>query len=400
MKIQYFIVLLFFWWCNSGYGQQIQKQTTEGVLLVPDSLRSIIPIKKQGLLKDTDIIFHTRFGLDSYSNKAKHTLTNFKGSQLRIEFKGKIHEKIHFRFRERFTQEPIPGNLDNISTAVDIAFLKIDVTPRTHLTVGKLFADWGGYEFDFNPLDIMQYNDILQNSDAFLVGAGIGHTNANKQHYFSFQLLNSRTRIFEEIYGQYIPPGIQPVANPLAFVGNWRGSMFKGKWQTTYSYSFFNEASAAAKMHYFVLGNKLQWNKFLLYYDFHYSREGLDRKGIISRIIIPKYKYAATDVRYIENWVRGEYLVTPKLSFILTLMNSNHRWNDNPDPEGNQLLSRSFGYIPTVEYLPFKNLNLRFFACFVGRTFNYTSYAKTTFGVKDYSTGQFSIGVVAPINVL
>jgi hypothetical protein len=45
-------------------------------------------------------------------------------------------------------------------------------------------------------------------------------------------------------------------------------------------------------------------------------------------------------------------------------------------------------------------LYLRFFACFVGRTFNYTSYAETTFGAKDYSTGQFSIGVVAPINVL
>lgn len=400
MKHKGYLGLLFFLGWFLGYGQQIQKQTNEGVLLVPDSLRSIIPIKKQSLLKNMDVIFHTRFGLESNFEDGNHQLTNLKGSQLRIEFKGKIHDKVHFRFRQRYTQVPVTGNLDNINSSVDVAFVKIDLTPRTQLTVGKLFADWGGYEFDFNPLDIMQYNDLIQNSDVFLVGAGIGHTSANKKHYFSFQMLNSRARTFESIYGPYIPPGIRSVRLPLAFVGNWRGSLFQGKWQTTYSYSFFNEASAASHMHYIVLGNKLQWDKFLLYYDVHYSREGLDRTGIISRIIIPDYPYAAQEVRYVEHWLRGEYLLSPKFSVLLTVMNSNHSWSNNPDPNGKSVLSRSFGYIPTLEYLPFKNLNLRVFACFVGRVFDYTSYAETTFGAKDYTTGQFSIGVVAPLNVL
>lgn len=400
MRTNWTLVFFLFFGYYSVFSQQIQKQVNEGNLLAPDSLRSIIPVKRQELLRNTDLIFHTRFGADSYFNNGKYLATNFKGSQLRIDIKAKIHDKIQFRFRDRFTQEPIPGNLDNMITAVDVAFVKVNISSRVNLTIGKLFADWGGFEFDFNPIDIMQYNDIIQNSDVFLVGAGIGHESRNKKHYYSFQVLNSRTRTFEEIYGSFAPPGIKSEKFPLAFVSNWRGNMFNGKWQTTYSYSFFNEASASSKMHYFVFGNKLQLDRFLLYYDFHYSREGLDRKGIISRIIFPQYSYAAQDVRYMEHWVRGHILINSKVSFICTVMNSNHRWNDNPDPNGQSLLSRSYGFIPTIEYLPFKKYNLRVFSCYVGRKFDFTSYAEQNFGVKDYSTGQFSIGVLAPLNVL
>lgn len=381
-------------------GQNIQKQTNEGVLLVPDSLRNIIPIKKQALLSNVDVIFNTRFGFDSFFSDGKHTQSNFKGNQFRLEIKGKVHEKVYFRFRHRYTREPDVGNLDNIDRTVDLAMLRFDVTPRTSLSIGKMFGDWGGYEFDFNPIDIMAYNDIIENADNFLVGVGLAHELENKKHSFSFQVLNSRTKTFQEQYGAFIPENLKASKFPLAFVTNWRGLFFNGKWATTYSYSYYNEAAATAHMHYVVLGNKLQLDKFLLYYDFHYSREGLDRKGIISTIINPVFQVAAQDVRYIEHWVRAEYLIAPKVNLILTLMNSNHRWNDNPDPGANTLLSRSYGVIPTIEYLPFKDINLRFFVGYVGRKFNFTNYAENAFGAKDYTTGQLSFGIVAPLNVM
>jgi hypothetical protein len=76
-------------------------------------------------------------------------------------------------------------------------------------------------------------------------------------------------------------------------------------------------------------------------------------------------------------------------------------WKDNLDPEKtSDQIRTAFGYIPTIEYYPFEKLNLRFFANWVGRIYNYTDYAKQRFGAKDYTTGRFVIGFVTPLLIL
>ncbi|WP_162915381.1 hypothetical protein [Paraflavitalea soli] len=47
-------------------------------------------------------------------------------------------------------------------------------------------------------------------------------------------------------------------------------------------------------------------------------------------------------------------------------------WRDNPDPNKDNKLRTAWGYIPAVEYFPFKDLNLKFFVSFVGRVYRYT----------------------------
>ncbi|WP_264563493.1 OprO/OprP family phosphate-selective porin [Flavobacterium sp. N3904] len=377
----------------------MEKQTNEGNQLFTDTIKSLIPISKQSLLRDIDVVFNTRMAYDSKFFDGEHTLSNFNVNQLRFEVKGKIHDKVYFRFRNRYTREPIPGNLDNISRSVDLAFVRIDLSPRTNFSFGKLCADWGGWEFDFNPIDILAYNDIIEYADNFLVGAGISHTLSDEKNSFSFQILNSRTKTYEEQYGSTAPPNLNPSEYPLAAVVNWRGNFFDGKFETTYSYSFFNEAKGA-HMNYFALGNKFKAKNLLLYYDFQYSDEGLDRKGIISGIISNQYQYAAQNTLYVENWIRAEYLVNPKINLLLTVMTSNASWKDNPDPNGSSKLSTSYGLIPTIQYMPFKDFNMKFYLGYVARKYNYTGYAETTFGAKDYTTGLLSFGIIAPLLVL
>ncbi|PWA06023.1 porin [Flavobacterium laiguense] len=378
---------------------QVEKQTNEGVFVFPDSLKSLIPVNKQSLLRDVDVIFNSRMAYNSNFIDGNHTFSDFNINQLRFEMKGKIHDKVYFRFRNRYTREPVPGDLDNISRSVDLAFIRIDLSPKTKFSFGKLCADWGGYEFDFNPIDILTYNDVIEYADNFLVGAGISHDIGDGKHSLSFQVLNSRTKTYETQYGASAPPNINPSEYPLAFVSNWRGSFFDGKFETTYSYSFFNEAKGA-HMNYFALGNKFKTKNFVLYYDFQYSDEGLDRLGIVSSIISNNYPYAAQDALYIENWVRAEYLASPKINLLLTVMNSNHSWKDNPDPNGSSKLSTSYGLIPTVQYMPFKDMNIKFYVAYTARKYDYTGYAETAFGAKDYTTGLLGFGFIAPLLVL
>lgn len=396
---KYYIYLIIALFPTIVLGQaKKEKQTTEGNHLI-DSITPIIPVSKQSLLRDVDVIFNSRMAYNSYFTDGNHDLSHFNVDQLRFEVKGKIHDKVYFRFRNRYTREPVPGNLDNISRAVDLAFVRVDLSKRTNISFGKLCADWGGYEFDFNPIDILTYNDIIEYADNFLVGAGVSHTLENGNHTFSFQALNSRTKTYQEQYGTTAPPGITPSEYPLALVGNWRGKFFGGKFETTYSYSFFNEAQGA-HMNYIALGNKFTANKLVIYYDFQYSNEGLDRLGIVSNIISSQYPYAAQKAVYLENWVRAEYLVNPKINLLLTVMNSNHSWKDNPDPNAKDKLSTSYGLIPTIQYMPFNDFNIKFYLAYTARKYDYTSYAENTFGVKDYSTGLLAVGFIAPLLVL
>ncbi|CAN1514288.1 Phosphate-selective porin O/P [Flavobacteriaceae bacterium] len=390
MKNFIYSMLLLFSFFSFG-----QKQTEEGNLEVAP----LIPTSKLSLLKDVDVIFNTRMAFDNYFVDNNHTNSLFSVNQFRFEVKGKIHDKVSFRFRNRYTKIADPNTVDNISRSVDFAYVAIDIAPQTKLTFGKMIGDWGGYELLMNPIEILSYNTINNNADNFLVGAALTYVLLDHKNAFNLQVLNSRTKTFQEQYGTTIPPGIKASETPLAVVGNWKGHLFNGKLETTYSYGYFMDAENSSR-NYIALGNKLKADKLVLYYDFQYSKEDLDQKGIVSNIIKSKYTYAAQDVSYVENWVRAEYMIRPKVNLLLTLMNSNGYWNGNPDPNKSSNLVTSYGIIPTVEYSPFADFNMKFYVGYVAKKNNYSNYAQNTFNAVEGTTVQISFGIIAPLLVL
>ena len=99
---------------------------------------------------------------------------------------------------------------------------------------------------------------------------------------------------------------------PLAFVSNWRGSLFDGKVKTIWSYSLFNEAQDAdgnnANMNYIALGNEFNFGKFRFIYDFKWSDEELDRTSIVSETIPDDlYDYSVANTQYIGHWINLRY---------------------------------------------------------------------------------------------
>ena len=360
----------------------------------------LIPTSKQSLLKDVDVIFNTRLAFDNYFVDGDHTNSLFSANQLRFEVKGKIHDKVFFRFRNRYTKISDPNTtVDNLSRSVDMAYLTVDLTPQTKLSFGKIIGDWGGYELLSNPIEILSYNTINNYNENFMVGAALSYALDDHKNKFNFQVLNARTKTFQDQLGATVPPGITATETPLAAVGNWKGSLFDGKLETTYSYSFFMDANNANR-NFVSLGNKYKNNKLVLYYDFQYSKEDLDQKTVVSNIIKSKNIYAAQDVSYLENWIRAEYLIRPKVNLLLTVMSSSANWNGNPDPNKDSHLLTSYSIIPTVEYSPFSDINIKFYAAYVGKKNNYSSYAQNNFGAVDGNTGQVSFGVIAPLLVL
>jgi Phosphate-selective porin O and P len=137
---------------------------------------SVISTSKTSLLNNVDVIFNTRLALDNYLNEGEFTKSQFSANELRLEVKGKVHDKVYFRFRNRFTKMPEPATIDNVYRSVDLAHLIIDLSPKSKLTLGKMIGDWAGYELLLNPIEVLSFNTVIQKSDLFLVGAAYSYS--------------------------------------------------------------------------------------------------------------------------------------------------------------------------------------------------------------------------------
>jgi hypothetical protein len=375
------------------FAQQEQQDTTY--------YKTLIPSVKQGLLKNMSMIANMRFAFQNEFTDGTYTGSRFVNQQFRLEFKGQVTDRVYFRFRDRYTRAQASESVDNLSRSTDLAFIRVKASDKWSISAGKMCADWGAYEFDYNPIDVYEYSDIIEMADNFLTGVGVSYT-ANTRNQFTFQLLDSRTKTFDELYG--VQPNQEESKMPLAFVGNWRGSLFDGKFNTIWSYAYHNEAHNTSTdkptgMNYIALGNQLKMGKLTAEYDFKWSQEDLDRTGIVSATIPDNlYPYAVEKTVYVGHWLHLYYRVNPKINLALVTMLDVANWKDNLDPKKtDDHIRNAWGFIPTVEYYPFKDVNLRFFANYVGRSYVYSDYAKTRMGAVDYNTGRFQIGFISPL---
>jgi len=391
MKIRLLIALISLGIASIVQAQNRQEDTSS-------VYRSLIPHGKQELLKNVDIIANMQMGFRSDFLDGNHQISKFQIEQFRLEIKGYVHEKVYFRFRHRYTSTFEPQSIDKIIKGVDFAYVRFDISDKLQLTVGKTFADWGGIEFDLNPIMIYEYSDIIENADNFLTGVGLYHQ-TTKNHGFSFQILNSRTGSFEEIYDTV--PNLVSSKAALAGVINWRGSFWDGKFTTLWSYSLFNEAKGVFK-NYLAFGNQLKLNKVTLAYDYLWSKEDLDRTGIISREVPDDiYNYALENTLYTSHWFKIDYRFKPKWQISFVGFIDQAKWLDDLDPtKDTDDWRTAYGFIPTLEYFPWDDINLKFYAGYVGRIYNYSDYAKSRVGVKDYNTGRLIIGIISPMQVL
>lgn len=401
LKINMKWLLLFLLSPSFMYAQKTELQTGDTTYY-----KTLIPEDKQGLLKNVSMIANMQFAFRNEFVDGEYTQSRFKNEQFRLEIRGQVHDKVYFRFRDRYTRAQTSESIDNLSRSVDLAYIRVDATEKFSISAGKMCADWGAFEFDYNPIDIYEYSDIIEYADNFLSGVGFSYL-ATPKHQFTVQVLDSRTATFEDLYGPQ--PDFTESKAPLAFVANWRGNLFGDKVKTIWSYSLFNEAQTLeedpANMNYIALGQELTLGKFVIAYDYKWSDEDLDRTSIVS-LTVPDtlYPYALPNTQYVGHWVHLHYRVTQKVNLAFFGMLDLARWNDDTmDPEkpaGEDLIRTAYGFIPVVEYYPWENLNMRFFANYIGRTYTYSDYAKTRFAANDYTTGRFTIGFISPLGIL
>ncbi|WP_430812916.1 MULTISPECIES: porin [unclassified Carboxylicivirga] len=372
---------------------------------VETSYRSIIPENKQKLLSNIDLIANQQYAFRSDFRDGDVLSAHFKMEQFRLEIRGWVTDKVFFRFRHRYTSAFEPQSQDKIIKGVDMAYMafKLGNKEQWELSVGKFCLDWGGIEFDLNPIEIYEYSDIIEMADNFMSGVGIKYL-YRPNNYIGFQLYNSRTQTFDEIYGNSTiisQKNITASKAPLGAVLTWRGSLWDGMVSTLWSASMTNEASGIFKR-YLALGQQLNLNNITVAYDFKHSNEDLDRTGIISQII-PREEtgFILRDTRYWSHWLKIDWEFTHKWHLTFTGYIDYANWEGREDPmKSTNRIRTAYGFIPTVEFYPWDNLNIKFFTAYVGRIYRYSDYAKSRIDLVDYSNGRITAGIITPLKIL
>ncbi|WP_432709340.1 porin [Pedobacter sp.] len=392
------IVLLLCLASTGLYAQQDKQSDTTVNRGVP-----LIVATKAELLNNVDVIANMQASFSNFFNDGDYNSSRFVLNQFRLEIKGDVFkEKVFFRWRNRYTMDPVVQNIDNVVSATDMAYIGYNISDRTSVTFGKISAAWGGYEFELNPIDIYQYNDIIDHAENFL--GGVQATwKASPNHSITGQLLNSRNRFFNEVYSNV--PELTEAKFPAAVVGLWSGSFLDGKFQTLWSFSVFQEAKKLHKsvnMYYTALGNQVRLKDWLVQYDFKWSSEELDRTGLVSSFIPENIlDHAAEDVDYKEHWLRVVYSLNQQWRISAVGMVSTAKWKDIPDPMvDSKRLRTSWGIIPSIEFYPIENYNLKLFGAYVQRYYEYSGYAKNTLDQRNYNTGRLMIGIISPLLIL
>lgn len=324
-------------------------------------------------------------GFDATFNKNEFEQGNFNMRQFRIEARGNVNQWLSYRWRQRLNR---PNNhhltIDNMPTSIDIAGIGVNLSDKFSMFVGKQCAAYGGIEFDLNPIEIYEYSDMIENMSNFLTGVTFAY-DATSNHQLQLQILNGLNDKFENTYHA---EGIEKSKLPLVYTINWNGSLFDGFYKTRWSASLMRQAKKQ-NMLYWAFGNEFNFSrKTNMFFDVMYSREGLDRKGIMSSMLSGGTSNAF-DAEYLSLVAKLNYRFQPRWNVFVEGMYETASLSKAYDMFEAGKYRTSYGYLTGIEYYPM-NTNLHFFLTYIGRSYNYENKAD----MSDYNTHRIATGFI------
>ena len=347
-----------------------------------------------GVKKKTDkfnLYMNMNGSFDAMFNDKGFDYGKFNMRQLRIEAKGNVNEWLSYRWRQRLNRPNNGGSMiDNLPTSIDIAGIGVKLGDKFSIFAGKQCANYGGFEFDANPIEIYEYSDMIEYMSNFMTGINIGYDFLEGQQ-LNFQILNSLNGPFSETYN--FNPLLMEALNveasklPLVYTLNWNGN-FNDVFKTRWSASLMSQAKDK-NLYYFALGNELTLGKFNMYLDFMYSNDAIDRGGIITEIRGLEFGHNVYNTSYMSLVTKLNYRFADKWNVFVKGMYETASVTEESELVAEGKYRTSLGYLGGIEYYPMES-NLHFFLTYVGRHYIYEEIANKP----DYSTNRVSVGFI------
>ena len=306
---------------------------------------------------NTHLSFQDRFNGDDSG-------ASFVGRQLRFEMLGNITKHWGYRFRYRLNRPGVQQS-DNFSNNIDFMMIRYKFNDRFELTAGKEGVALGGYQYDDNPIQVLEFCDWLTGIDGFHLGMQ-GSCKITQDHTMYLSLHNANNDRTNAYY--FEDPTIKSSHFPLGATACWSGSFFGGKLQTLWSYTLLSEVQNNLG-HLVMTGTKLNMKKWQLILDYYGAWEDVDHHKIVSSDMTKALGTTtlARDTRYHSVLLDGCYQPTP-------------HWNltAGVDPAFTGYRT-NIGYQAAVQWIPDLTQDARISLAYIGKTTQYTNAALDDF---------------------
>ena len=311
---------------------------------------------------NTHLSFQDRFNGDDKG-------ASFVGRQLRFEMLGNITKHWGYRFRYRLNRPGVQQS-DNFSNNIDFMMIRYKFNDRFELTAGKEGVALGGYQYDDNPIQVLEFCDWLTGIDGFHLGFQ-GTYNMTKNQALILSLHNANNDRTNAYY--FEDPTIKSSHFPLGATACWSGSFFGGKLQTLWSYTLLSEVQNNLG-HLVMTGTKLNMKKWQLILDYYGAWEDVDHHKIVSSDMTKALGTTtlARDTRYHSVLLDGCYQPTPHWNLTAGVRYETASSSADPAFTGYRT---NIGYQAAVQWIPDLTQDARISLAYIGRTTKFTNSA-------------------------
>ncbi|HCN54531.1 MAG TPA: porin [Prevotella sp.] len=331
------------------------------------------------------------------SNDGHEWQSAFKNQQARLEIKGNLTDKISYRFRHRLNKGNNAQSEDNFAKATDILMIGYQFSPKVGVQVGKMCQNWGGFEFDENPMFIYQYSDMVDNMDNFMAGINISYKVTPTQEV-DLNITDANNGSFADEYGSDARSVegdgsqtriLEKANHPLTYIVLWSGSFLGNKLQARWSYGLQTQAKHKYSRE-IALGEKLNLPTLQWYVDYMEAFDGLDRLKIATGEAMEGLGYTDanlyfSDVHY-QSWItKVNWQFAPQWNL---MVKGTYETANVSKIERLKNYRTSIGYSGSIEYYPDKSQDLRVFLAYFGHQYDYSKKC----GLSDYHTNRIELG--------
>jgi hypothetical protein len=320
----------------------------------------------------------------------KEEQSGFHGRYMRFEARGFLDKHWSYRFRYQLNKTWERQD-DGFSNSLNIMMVNYQITDRLRVTGGKFALSMGGFEYDENAIQVLDYSDFCSHMNTLQIGAEVSY-DIGKRQLIQLDVSNCNNNSLEKAY-----PGanLEKARRPLGVTLNWIGSRLWDKLENHWSYGYFHEAKGASNR-FLMLGSRLTIGRWKGYLDYYHAWEDIDRHGIASADAaaagLTTEPTTLRDVRYQAFVGRLQYHITPHWLCFVKAFAEKASVPDDPVLDDYR---HNYGYQAALQWIPDLTQDARLSLAYVGKTTTYND----AIGLPNISTNRVELSLIYRIKI-
>ena len=321
----------------------------------------------------------------------------FKGRNMRFEARGFLDEHWSYRLRYKLNKT-WEEQSDGFANSLDIMMVNYQINDRLKVTGGKKALSMGGFEYDANAIQVLDYSDFNNYLSTSLIGVEFSYDLGQRQ-LIQLDISNTNNNSIDKAY-----PGadLEKSRHPLSITLNWIGSRLWDKLENHWSFSYMNEAKGVNNR-LLMLGSRLTVGKWTCYLDFYHAWEDIDRHGIVSADAAAagletsvgsdtSTPVTLRDVRYKSLVGHCLYQISPHWACFVKGFAESASAPDIPELKDYR---HNYGYQAALQWIPDLSQDARLSLAYVGGTTHYSD----AIGLSDVSTNRVELSLIYRIKI-